>query len=78
MLKSLYTISHFAMLVVMMDFLVLFFWRFIFIHYISYAEKKKKKLLPYALQIPLDFTTIFYYKSILNIYILLINLIIFS
>jgi len=75
MLKSLYTISHFAMLVVMMDFFVLFFWRFIFIHYISYAGKKK--LLPYALQIPLDFTTIFYYKSILNIYILLINLIIF-
>jgi hypothetical protein len=31
--------------------------------------KKKKKLLPYALQIPLDFTIIFYYKSILNIYI---------
>jgi hypothetical protein len=27
---------------------------------------EKKKLLPYALQIPLDFTTIFYYKSILN------------
>jgi hypothetical protein len=64
MLKSLYTISHFAMLVVMMDFLVLFFG--VLFLFITLAMLKKKKLLPYALQIPLDFTTIFYYKSILN------------
>jgi len=42
MLKSLYTISHFAMLVVMMDFLVLFFG--VLVLFITLAMLKKKTL----------------------------------
>jgi hypothetical protein len=49
MLKSLYTISHFAMLCGYNGFSCIIFWRFIFIPYISYAAKKKKKKNTYQM-----------------------------